>query len=127
MHGNYPILLGQETIGQAVVTKEGLYYTFDCRCDFTGETMFRLHAVCGETETVLGLPVPEGEHFVLRRKVPAKYLGIGDLTIRAVGKHRLEEGEFIPLSSEEPFSYISRLKNAYLAKKEGAVGVVIKK
>jgi hypothetical protein len=29
MEGKYPILLGQETVGEADVTKEGLYYRFD--------------------------------------------------------------------------------------------------
>lgn len=127
MEGNYPILLGQETIGQANVTREGLYYRFDCRCSFTGESMFRLHASCGGKEAVLGLPVPEGESLVLRTKVPAKRLGQGNLSIRAVGKHRLEQGEFIPLSPQEPFAYIAQLKNAYLAKKEGTTGILLTK
>lgn len=127
MEGKYPILLGQETVGEADVTKEGLYYRFDCRCSFAGESMFRLHAVCDGKEAMLGLPVPEGEGFVLRTKVPAKRLGQGDLSVRAVGKHRLEEGRFIPLSPQEPFAYIAQLKNAYLAKKEGITGVLLKK
>ena len=62
-----------------------------------------------------------------REKAPAKRLGQGNLSVRAVGKHRLEEGRFIPLSPQEPFAYISQLKNAYLAKKEGITGVLLKK
>ena len=34
-------------------------------------------------------------------------------------------GTFVPISPEEPFAYISRLKDAYFERRYGQAGVVI--
>lgn len=35
-------------------------------------------------------------------------------------------GRFIPIKPEEPFAYIERLKDAYLVRQDGQVGIIIK-
>ena len=37
-----------------------------------------------------------------------------------------KQGKYIPLSPEEPFRYLSRLKQSYLERRNGKVGIVIK-
>jgi hypothetical protein len=125
MEGIYPIERAGNTIGQAEVTRQGLYYHFTCRCRLSGEVICRLAAVCGDKVENLGVPVPENGEFVLRKKIPASHLGEGKLHIRVLPKHSELTGRFVPLSPEEPFRYLSRLQNAYLERRNGQVGIVI--
>ncbi|MBO5324433.1 MAG: hypothetical protein J6A88_10145 [Oscillospiraceae bacterium] len=126
MEGTYPILFGDKNIGQAQVTRRGLYYHFSCRMQLTGETICRLELCGGDRTENLGIPVPEGKSFVLTKTIPASRLDIGKPTFRLIPKHQSVQGKFIPLSPEEPFAYLSRLKDAYLQRRGEQIGIVIK-
>ncbi len=125
MEGSYAIEQGGQKIGQAEVTRQGLYYQFDCKCRLSGEVICRLAAVCGEKTENLGIPVPENGHFVLRKKIPVSKLEGGELKIRVVPKRPESRGQFVPIRAEEPFTYLSRLKNAYLERRGQVLGIVI--
>ena len=120
------IYLGNDVIGEALVEKQGLYYYFACRCDLTGEVIYKLLAVCDENEVDLGICVPYNGGFGLKTRCPIKHLGTGLIQIRAVPRHSAVGKEFIPLRPEEPFSYLSRLGNAYLDTRNGVTGIVIR-
>ena len=126
MEGIYPIELSGREIGQAEVTRQGLYYHFTCRCRLTGEVICRLAAVCGDQMENLGVPVPETGYFVLQKNVPVSKLKDGNLRIRVVPRHPQLDGKFIPIRPEEPFAYLSRLKDAYLQRRGGQLGIVIR-
>ena len=126
MEGRYPVFLGGQQIGEAVVHREGLYLCFLCRCRFSGEMIYRLMAEVGEKKENLGIPVPEGEWFCLHSRIPAKRLGEGELTVRAMPKHGVMPGRFVPLSPQEPFAYLKELKNAYLEIRNGQSGIVLR-
>ncbi|MBQ2785904.1 MAG: hypothetical protein IJF02_05325 [Oscillospiraceae bacterium] len=124
--GTYPILRGGEPIGQACVVKKGLYYHFSCRCDLSGEVIYRLTVSCGEKCESLGVPVPEGEGFVLNSRIPVNKLGQGEMTVRAVPKHSKLEEKFIPISPDEPFEYLRQLEKAVFEKRNGQPGILIR-
>ena len=126
MDGTYEILLSGAAVGQAVVTRQGLYYLFSCRCRFHGEIMYKLTVTCGDITENLGIPVPDGREFILNTRLPVKKLGRGEPEFRAVPRHAQLQGKFIPISPEEPFSYLNRLKDAFLEIRGGKTGVVIK-
>ncbi len=119
-------MLGDKAVGAAEVRREGLYWRIRCRCQLSGDMLCRVLVRCGKREESLGILVPEGREFVLDTRIPVKKIGDGPLSFSAVPKHGPMEGRFVPLSPEEPFRYISRLKYAYLEKRNGRVGVVIK-
>ena len=123
MEGNYGIFLGQERIGQAVVTRQGLYYAFFCRLKLTGSVICQLQARVGDRRVSLGVPVPEGGCFVLRRRISAKELGQGDMKLLAVPKHAPVGENFVPLSPEAPFAYLHRLEQAFLTRQKGVLGI----
>jgi len=125
MEGKYEILMGGKSIGTVSVTRQGLYYCFACRCCFSGDVMYRLSVICDGQTHSLGIPVPEGEAFVLHTRLPVKRLGEGKPEFRALPKHRGVGGVFVPISPEEPFSYLSRLKDAFLEIRDGKMGLVI--
>lgn len=121
----YDILLGQDPVGKAEVCIEGLYYRFRCRCELSGQVMYRLVVLCGGKQENLGVLIPVGDSFGLETKLAVKRLGKGKLEFRLLPKHTHLDGRFVPLTPDEPFSYISRVRTAYLARKDGKIGVVI--
>lgn len=123
MEGTYQILLGNESVGEVQVTRQGLYYCFFCRCSLSGEIMCRLTVSCGGQTHSLGVPVPEGEWFVLRARLPMKRLAEGEPVFRIAPKHKQLSGIFVPLSPEEPFHYLSRLQNAVLERRGEHLGI----
>ena len=126
MDGKYDIYQGEQRVGTAEVTAEGLYYGFCCRCVLSGETMCRITVTCDGHTHSLGLPVPEGDTFVLRTRMPAKRLGQGQLQFRVIPKHIRVGGQFIPISPEEPFRYLARLENAVMQVQDGKPGILLR-
>lgn len=126
MEGNYGVYLGNKLCGKVQVSRRGLYYRFFCRCRISGDVLFRLRVICGGKQEDLGILVPEDDGFGLEYSIPAKRLGEGTPEFRLFAKSAIEETsdrKFIPISPEEPFAYISRLKEAYLMQKNGQPGI----
>ena len=119
------ILLGGQAIGTARVVKEGLYFSFRCRCRLSGEVVYRLQVRCGDNKENLGIPVPQNGAFELNTRIPAKKLGSGRMVVEAVPKKVEWEGVFVPLSPEEPFKYLRRLEGAFLQVRNGQVGILL--
>lgn len=122
MEGTYPIIYLGQTMGQAVVKRQGLYWQMDCRCHITGQGMHHLVLTIGQTSRSLGTLVPENGGFVLRTKVAVKHLPEGAPSFRALAKHPPMTGIFVPLSPEEPFCYLSRLEEGFLQRRGETVG-----
>lgn len=106
--------------------RQGLYYRFLCRCKLTGDVVCRLSVVCGEKRENLGVVTPVDGGFGLDTKVPVKRLGEGSPEFFLLPKHDCAAGKFVPIYPEEPFAYIEKLKDAFLAQKNGQAGIVIK-
>ncbi len=126
MEGTYVLTLGSQEVGQVQVRKEGLYYRFSCACRLSGDVISRVLVTCGGKSESLGILVPGGGSFTLETKLPAKRLGQGipEFTIVSNWPDTLQE--FIPIKPEEPFGYIERLKSAYLARKNGELGIAFR-
>ena len=125
MEGIYEVYLGNEMAGKVQILRQGLYCRVICRCRISGEQIYRLFAVCGGRRESLGVVVPEGDGFLLDKMIPAKRLGEGPLRfLLSAGAGELA-GKFIPISPEEPFLYIERLKSAFLESENGKIGIRI--
>lgn len=113
-------------MGKVQVERQGLYYRIHCRCQMTGEIMCCLQAQCGDRQENLGVVVPMDGGFGLDTRLPVKRLGEGELSFTLTPKNgQAQKGTFIPLAPEEPFAYISRLKDAFLERQGNVLGVVI--
>lgn len=126
MEGTYGVYFGGDQAGKVQVIRQGLYYCFHCRCRLTGAVMCRLEVSCGGKRESLGILVPMDGSFGLDTKIPAKRLGEGKPEFIIVPKHEKCENPFIPIYPEEPFAYIERLKDGFLAWQNGQAGVVIR-
>lgn len=126
MEGNYGVYFGNQLVGKVQVLRQGLYYRFVCHCKLTGNIVCRLNVACGGCSENLGVVVPMNGGFGLDTKLPVKRLGQGDMAFQLVPKHEINKGQFIAIYPEEPFAYIARLKNAYLARKNGELGILLR-
>jgi hypothetical protein len=125
MIGVHPIYLGDDIIGEARIDRQGLYYLFSCRCDLTGEVMCRVVVQTDGGQVNLGIPVPDGWVFTLKTRVPVKHFEGVFKRIFIIPRHPRVKEVFIPLSPEEPFRYLQRLKHARLKVLEGKLGVLL--
>lgn len=126
MDGTYDILLGGESAGNARVTREGLYYRFDCSLRLSGEVMYKL-TVTGSNGTLdLGVPAPNGQAFTLTTRIPVKRVGDGPFLIRAVPKHAPVGTKFVPLKEDEPFRYLNKLNDAVFTRVNRQPGLLLK-
>ena len=126
LEGNYGVRFGNKSAGKVQVIRQGLYYRFICRCQVSGDVVCRLSVSCGEKQENLGVVIPMDGGFGLDTKLPVKRLGEGKMEFMLVPKHEVAAGKFVPIYPEEPFSYIERLKDAYLVRKNGQLGIVLK-
>ena len=121
MEGTFQVSLAGQTVGTVQVIREGLYYRFRARCCLEGEAVCRLMAN-GEN---LGILVPSAGGFGLETKLPAKrFAGAWDFQIRP--NRPVLEGRFVPIKPEEPFSYLERLKESYLIRRDDEIGILLK-
>ena len=88
--------------------------------------MHRLTVSCGGKEADLGVCVPMEGRFGVEKKIPCKQLGEGTPEFRILPKHESVKGKFVPVYPEEPFSYMARLKDAFLANRAGQMGIILK-
>lgn len=117
---DYPVAYGNQTVGRVQVSRRGLYYHVACRCNISGQVMYRLQASCGDRQTSLGILVPMEQGFGLDSSFPVSRLGEGELRFQLVPRHdEMAERIYVPIRSEEPFAYLSRLQEAFLITRDG--------
>ncbi len=124
MDGFFEVYQGNRIAGKVQLIPQGLYVRVICRCRIEGGQVYRLFAVSGDHRENLGVPVPEGDGFLLDKRIPAKRLAEGVRFLLSAGAGELN-GKFVPICPEEPFLYIDRLKTAFLESEQGKIGIRI--
>ena len=125
MVGKYRIRRGNETVGTATIEKQGLYYRICCRCKVSGEGIRRIVMTCGKSRHDLGICVPIDGAFGMDKRIPCKQIAAGEPEFLLLPKYPGVQGKFIPVYPDEPFAYMTRLKDAYLQVRDGRPGIVI--
>lgn len=116
----FDIVENGKPVGRAQVEKNGLYYSFSCRC--RGNGVFRIRVSRGGREESLGIPVPRGNEYCLEKKLPASRFPEGQFRF-FIGQEQKER--FVPVVPGQPFAYLSHLKNARYAVRDGIAGVIV--
>jgi len=124
---SYLVTAGKKSTGKVTVHRQGLYYRISCRCSLSGDDMYRLVVTCGSVQEKLGILVPKDGSFVLETSVPVKRIGEGDMSFSLLSKQEKPTDNFVPIYPEEPFGYISRLKESFLTHKDGQNGILVGK
>ncbi len=124
MEGTYRIYSGKEEVGTVTVSREGLYYCFDCHCRLAGKALCKIYLFCGEQRVQLGTPIPCGQDFSLRTRIPIKQLKVDKWEFAVVEKNAEICENFVSVSENEPFCALKYLKNARFRTKNGIRGIV---
>ena len=125
VEGSYTIWLGKESVGQATVERQGLYYRFRCCCQLHSEVICRVNVSCGGRSESLGILIPAGSDYRLTKKIPIKQFELGTPEFWITPRHTEKQGIFLDIYPEEPFHYLTKLEKAYLDKRRGRAGIVI--
>ncbi len=126
MREDYEVTLGGKSVGKLQLERQGLYYRVICRCNLSGEVMYRLEASGKKGKANLGILVPCESGFGVETRFPVSAVGEGELEFILQPKHdSLTKRKFVPISPEEPFAYLSRLKEAFLETQQGEMGASI--
>lgn len=126
MEGRYSVFQNEKVIGEVDVSRQGLYYRFFCRCNYHGDNFCRLMIQLGDTEVSLGIMVPEGPEFILEKRLPVKKFGMETPVFYIpYPKDPSPEGMFVPISKDEPFLWLTKLRKAFLIHHDGRVGAWI--
>lgn len=120
----YSVYLAGEKIGTAEVMQQGMFYRIRCLCELSGSVPVRI-IVAAENQADLGLCVPMKNGFGLECRIPIKRIGRGDLRFSAKPKHTKQE-HLTVVSPDEPFAYITKLKDAYLIKYDAITGIAFR-
>ena len=127
MQRQFAVTLGEKQVGKVLVKRQGLYYSFHCRCDLAMERIYRLMVACGTVRENLGILVPKDGSFMLDTRKPVKLIGEGDMQFSLHTKEEEKSITFVPIIPEEPFAYISRLKESFLMLRDGQPGIALSK
>lgn len=127
MEQTYPVTRNGKHTGKVLVQRQGLYFLFRCRCSLPEQGIYRLWVTCGQHQESLGILVPKDGSFILDTKVPIKRIGEGNMSFSVVTKDQVSTTTFVPISPEEPFAYISRLKESFLAIRDKQPGIYMTK
>ena len=84
LSGNYPIILEGETVGELTVAREGLFWSFDAKCE-TQKEIIRLSVYGEGREGYLGIMEPVGDMLKLTRKFSRAALTSFPLAITHAG------------------------------------------
>lgn len=126
MEGNYHVYAGDKTVGSVAVSREGLYYRFDCRCRLENKEICKICIACGQEQILLGTLIPEGRQYRLCRKLPVKRF-TGETLRFFLSGHEEKSEIFIEIRENEPFARLEDLKNAVYRVRNGRTGIVIQK
>lgn len=139
MERQYSVTAQGQHCGKVCVEQRGLYYYFSCRCILPKEGIRRLQVQCGEICKNLGVLLPLEDGFGLETRIPAKHLGTGALQFFVTDRSVLQQESarkperprrteiFVPIRADEPFGYIAQLKESFLIRKDGQIGILTEK
>ncbi len=119
----FDVLLGGQSVGQAQVEKQGMYYRIHCRCRLSGEVAYKVQMEGKDNTHDLGLLVPENGAFCLTTRIPIKQAGDGQLRFTAIPRGVKLPKNFVAIRADEPFAYLANLENAYLSRQNGVTGI----
>ena len=120
----YDIIYGNETVGSAVVTQEGLYYNILCRCALSEPSLYRIFAIMENTNVDLGICLLMGKEYFLKKKVPKKMFGSGIIHFCVRLKDDYNSPNAYQVVEGEPFKHIDKLGKAHLEIRNNEMYVV---
>lgn len=122
----FDLPIGKESVGKAIVEKQGLYYKIRCRCVLPDSGIHRVQANGSAGTVDLGICVPMDTDFGLLTRIPVKTLGTQISRFWIISSKDIQPTKIVRIAEGEPFQYIAQLKNACLVHEKRNSQVCIK-
>ena len=119
----YNLNLGEDSVGQVSVLKQGLYYVFKCIAVLPQKDSFRLWVEMKDHSVDLGLLVPASGCFELTKRMSIKSFTTEPM--RFYLRQNKDHEIWLPIEPDVPFANIAVLGNARLKYRDGKPGVVV--
>lgn len=119
------VSLDGRVVGTVKIQKIGLYYQICCRCKLPAGKLYRLKAICERNTVDLGICVPLEDDFAVDKRIPVKYLNIGNITFHLIANGEESNDIFIPLETEKPFSNLQNIMDAKFERRDSVPGLLI--
>ena len=81
MSDHKDILQDGQVIGSCTITKEGLYYRFQCNCRFEDRGVHKLFIRMNRGAFPLGICIPAGNRFILDKRIAISKIGNDILSV----------------------------------------------
>lgn len=118
----YPIIWNGHSVGNAEISKNGMFYRIRCRCEFADKGRYRVWVTDGKNAVDLGLCVPEGCIFSCVTRIPCKNFSSESFAFQIVGE---DSKRWVPVSSGVPFGFLEQLNAARLQTTNGQPEIII--
>lgn len=121
------VYLDERIIGTAQLVSCGLYRRFICRCELPPGRMYRLWVMGIGDPVNVGILIPEGERYMLDKKIPEKRIATGAIRLTVLPADQQASNDFVTLNPDQPFEPLDQLETAVLGWKNGEIGIFINK
>ena len=112
-------------MGFVDVEIQGLYYAFTCSCSPPTEGIYRLIVSNGNRAFDVGICVPEGGQFMVRKRMPTKRFDGVDFYFKIISKD--DSFEYIPVESGMIFPHLDKLRAARMQNTNGQPMLIIER
>ena len=117
MIGKYSVTYNGKTVGNAEVSREGLYYRIRCSCTLADGKIYRVLL----SNTSLGVMVPEDSKFVLNIRRPVKQFDIPTPVFSVSDGN----DHWHPVCGDRSFLHLDKLGSAVFQIREGIPGILL--
>lgn len=121
----YNVNLNDQLVGSVQIHKKGLFYCVRCRCNVNEKALYRLIAICDGRMVDLGICVPFYDGFGVDTMIKAEKIEAKELRFLLKDSSEHREGQFYPLSEEEPFENMELIMNTRFEKRGDICGLII--
>ena len=112
----FTVFQGSEPFGTAEIIREGLYYRIWVQCPEPARIL--ISGCTGNRD--LGICVPEAAGgFVLRTRIPVRQMGEERISFLVIP----EGSRFCPISPEDPFFYLDKIRSSILVVRNSQIGL----
>ncbi len=119
----YPILESDTKIGDAQVSRAGLYYSINCRLHKAANGLYRINVCNGDHFVDLGICVPINGVLGIDTSIPVRVIGEGEMTFKLTCGQ--DAGEIIPISADVPVAYLSQHRKMRYVKANDVMGITL--
>ena len=116
----YKIYLDGESVGTAVVERQGLFYYIACFCNLPIGNRYDIKIATASDVINLGLYVP---NYHIKSRIPVKKIGESGFQFQVV--RRAETERIYPAFEGKQFPYISKLPQASLRQNDSGTYILI--